>query len=635
MRACVHACMRACVLACLCHRVRACECVCVCARACVPACMRTSVCVCVRACVRACLLACLPACVCVCVCVRECVVACMSACLCTIICCILQYCVASQVADWMTSWNVVPKPRVMSFDMLPSIEETPRRSNFPSTSAAAVAGSSSARGKDAKRASGRSCMAQVTKQLTVMKKRVLKRVVTRSGEEVLLTPSPTLSRQSSADVSDLSEDDQAIRSQAEARGKKPEKDPCLRSPAAASEATTTTAAAAAAVDDKDDADARVSSRHTESKDFSYNSCNITLSITSFEDEAAAAEEEQERKEEEEEEEEQEEEDGEEEEEEEEEGVEEEMLRDKKQKKKKKKQNKKKNLAIPRASPFRSRGLSKSHGTFKENSPTTYDMTPGMYPSTPKRPAKKTPESPIHISVRSQFLGPSGTTETGLYAISNDRGKSSAAGSKAKAEEEEEEEEEEEDEEEEEVGKGSSLHASSHLSRRHHLSVTPLCASASTSDEASDVTDFDNSNSPCNAEDFAHDFRDDRPAPREAFPDADNNFPNHRALDSQTVSPVYDLREALSTTSSNRRRFEESLMSQRDEDADDSADTCSQLISALTELKPCPMSSKKGFGRSRSEGGRVGVALKEGRQPGRGLRPTGAEGQRGKRVKLVG
>ena len=134
-------------------------------------------------------------------------------------------------------------------------------------------------------------------------------------------------------------------------------------------------------------------------------------------------------------------------------------------------------------------------------------------------------------------------------------------------------------------------------------------------------------------DFAHDFHDDRPAPREALPDAVNNFPNDRNLDSQTVSPIYDLREALSTPSSNRRRFEESLMSQRDEDADDSVDTCSQLVSALTELRPCPVSSKKGIGRSHSES-RVGVALKEGRQPRRGFRPTGAEGQRGKRVKLV-
>ncbi|PVD36330.1 hypothetical protein C0Q70_03309 [Pomacea canaliculata] len=50
-------------------------------------------------------------------------------------------------------------------------------------------------------------MEQVAKEPTVMKKRVFKKVITPNGEEILLTPSPTLSRQSSTDISDLSEED--------------------------------------------------------------------------------------------------------------------------------------------------------------------------------------------------------------------------------------------------------------------------------------------------------------------------------------------------------------------------------------------------------------------------------------------
>ena len=107
-----------------------------------------------------------------------------------------------KISDWMTSWNVMPKPRVMSFDMLPSIEESGHHDNsspLPDR-AAKVKDFSGGRGHR---------MAQVSRQLTIMKKRVLKRVITRNGEEILLTPSPTLSRQSSADVSDMSEDDQS------------------------------------------------------------------------------------------------------------------------------------------------------------------------------------------------------------------------------------------------------------------------------------------------------------------------------------------------------------------------------------------------------------------------------------------
>ena len=420
----------------------------------------------------------------------------------------------SQVADWMTSWNVMPKPRVMSFDMLPSIEETPRRSNLETSAAASASG----RGKDAKPASGRSCMAQVSRQLTVMKKRVLKRVIARNGEEILLTPSPTLSRQSSADISDLSEDDQAGRSEDKAK-KKLEKNSDRRS-TAPERARATTASDARAFDEHED----------RKEDFSNNSCNITLSITSFEDEGAEEEKEEEQREEE------------------------------------VKKAREKNLPVPLASPLRQRP--KSPRSFKENSPTTYDMTPGMYPSTPKRPVK-TLESPIHISVRSQLLGPSSSHETGLYTITNNTGED-----------------------------GSGPEKGDHTSvLGRHLSVVPLCASTSTSDEASDITDFDCS--PRRTEDFAHEFPD-------VCESLDANLSSH-ALASETVSPTSE-HSALSTSSSNRRRFEESL-SQRDGDADDSPNTCSQLVSALTELKPGPVASKKGMGRSYSDGGRRGGAGK--------------------------
>ncbi|KAK3782057.1 hypothetical protein RRG08_039054 [Elysia crispata] len=52
-------------------------------------------------------------------------------------------------------------------------------------------------------------VAHVSKQLTMMKRRVLKKVVTRRGEEIIcdVTPSPTLSRQSSVDQSDASDEE--------------------------------------------------------------------------------------------------------------------------------------------------------------------------------------------------------------------------------------------------------------------------------------------------------------------------------------------------------------------------------------------------------------------------------------------
>lgn len=102
-----------------------------------------------------------------------------------------------KVSDWMSSWNVIPKPRMMSFDMLPCIEEAPSRT---CSSASESDSKSSSRGVKPR-------MEQVAKEPTVMKKRVFKKVITPNGEEILLTPSPTLSRQSSTDISDLSEED--------------------------------------------------------------------------------------------------------------------------------------------------------------------------------------------------------------------------------------------------------------------------------------------------------------------------------------------------------------------------------------------------------------------------------------------
>ncbi|RUS83369.1 hypothetical protein EGW08_008872 [Elysia chlorotica] len=104
-----------------------------------------------------------------------------------------------KVSDWVNSWNLVPKPRVVPFDMLQTIEERPTDTLKPS----------SAQTTDRIRKK-LSQVVHVSKQLTMMKRRVLKKVITkRGGEEIIceVTPSPTLSRQSSVDFSDVSDDD--------------------------------------------------------------------------------------------------------------------------------------------------------------------------------------------------------------------------------------------------------------------------------------------------------------------------------------------------------------------------------------------------------------------------------------------
>lgn len=108
-----------------------------------------------------------------------------------------------KVSDWMSSWNVLPKQRIVSFDMLPCIEEAPSQKGESSSPTPDSDFKDSERGSSMSRS-----RAYPPKQAHVTKKRVVKRVITRNGEEILLTPSPTLSRQSSADVSDMSEDDQ-------------------------------------------------------------------------------------------------------------------------------------------------------------------------------------------------------------------------------------------------------------------------------------------------------------------------------------------------------------------------------------------------------------------------------------------
>ncbi|GFR92699.1 hypothetical protein ElyMa_002624900, partial [Elysia marginata] len=106
------------------------------------------------------------------------------------------------VSDWVSSWNLVPQSRVVPFDMLQTIEETPKDSLKPSSAAT----TDKIRRK-------LSQVAHVSKQLTMMKRRVLKKVITRRGEEIIcdVTPSPTLSRQSSIDYSDVSDEEKSRR----------------------------------------------------------------------------------------------------------------------------------------------------------------------------------------------------------------------------------------------------------------------------------------------------------------------------------------------------------------------------------------------------------------------------------------
>ncbi|KAL8595591.1 hypothetical protein ACOMHN_025628 [Nucella lapillus] len=411
-----------------------------------------------------------------------------------------------KVSDWMTSWNVMPKTPVMSFDMLPSIEEAPHREKTSPCLGKA---------KDTlKRPSGSAQhrMAQVSRQLTIMKKRVLKRIITRNGEEILLTPSPTLSRQSSADVSDVSEDERSskieeIKKERRAQTQSRRRNPIL-------EGVTELTDTGEEEDGKRSKSWSVDvsgSRKTscnDHEDFSNNSCNITLSVTSFEDEEE--------------------------------------------------EKRSKNQKDPPPSSFFSQSdllnASSKPPIFKEPSDAvTYDMTPGMYPSTPKCLAK-IPESPIHINVRSQLLGPTGTApESSRYTISNDATNMNSNGG----------------------AEGNNSHR-----YNQHLRVSPRCMSPSSSDDASgehsDFMEFDLSPG---LNKFAQDFPDLGSPPT----------PN---------PPAKTVNDCWKTSAANRRRFEESL-SQIDGDADDSGDACSQLVSALTEFDPHP--PKKAVGRSYSDG----------------------------------
>ncbi|XP_076435316.1 uncharacterized protein LOC143275225 [Babylonia areolata] len=465
-----------------------------------------------------------------------------------------------KVSDWMTSWNVIPKPRVMSFDMLPSIEEAPSRDIKASSSS-----SSSPHSKDLKKQRPSANpqhhrMAQVSRQLTIMKKRVLKRIITRNGEEILLTPSPTLSRQSSADVSDMSEDERSVKndSKKEKRvgpGEEEEKRRRLSLSEGESQRNQL-----AEEEKKEEGVGRNSARaRVEQEDFSNNSCNITLSVTSFEDEQEQEQEEEEEEE-----------------------------------KKNLGSSSNKKTDHPSPSPSSCSPSSPSQALHPHHLPTSPDspssspsssaipstMAPGMYPSTLKRPAKVSEYPGIHINVKSQLLGgPTTTTTTthdddnspGLYPLTKDNNGTEGGGVGGRAD-------------------------NSHRYSQHLRVASPRCLSPSTSDDASggdhsDLTsDFDLSPAGLSFSKVHH-----------RQEDFHGGTPTHHPL------PQEDLDNHLKT-SANRRRFEESL-SQRDGDADDSADACSQLVSALTEFDPNP--PKRTVGRSYSDGAKLAGSARSG------------------------
>lgn len=106
------------------------------------------------------------------------------------------------VSDWSSSWNVLGKSKPMTLGMLPSISKGPAKMKQLQEE---VSNRFLDAGVRSRRNRGHS------KQLTIGKRRVVKRVITRNGEEIVLSDfsaSPTLSRQSSAEFSDLSEEEQ-------------------------------------------------------------------------------------------------------------------------------------------------------------------------------------------------------------------------------------------------------------------------------------------------------------------------------------------------------------------------------------------------------------------------------------------
>ncbi|XP_046566213.1 dentin sialophosphoprotein-like [Haliotis rubra] len=106
------------------------------------------------------------------------------------------------VSDWSSSWNVVGKSTMMTLGTLPTIREGAAKMRQLQEE---VSNRFLDAGVRSRRHRGNA------KQLTIAKRRVVKRMITRNGEEVILSdysPSPSLSRQSSIDLSEDSEDEQ-------------------------------------------------------------------------------------------------------------------------------------------------------------------------------------------------------------------------------------------------------------------------------------------------------------------------------------------------------------------------------------------------------------------------------------------
>ncbi|XP_067653246.1 uncharacterized protein [Haliotis asinina] len=100
------------------------------------------------------------------------------------------------VSDWSSSWNIVGKS-----NMLTSREGAAKMKQLQEE----VSNRFLEAGVRSRRHRGNS------KQLTIAKRRVVKRMITRNGEEIVLSdfsPSPTMSRQSSVELSEDSEEEQ-------------------------------------------------------------------------------------------------------------------------------------------------------------------------------------------------------------------------------------------------------------------------------------------------------------------------------------------------------------------------------------------------------------------------------------------